>query len=164
MSITPSRRGAHGRSKKHLAGCSACTAEVKAMQATVNMLHAVPRHDTSDGFMAALHARLDTVSPSAESGYSLWRRLRDWFSVAGASLYGNRVSALSLGLAAAVIALAITLQRPVEPVVPAPAAFVATDSDHITIATSANSPFSDPAADNLSVRTGERAGVAATSF
>src|SRR4051812_16258258 len=86
--------------EKHLTGCGSCSQEVREMQATVQLLHAAPRLDTSDHFMASLHARLDTVDPSAIPGLSVWQRVQGWFSIAGGPLYRHRVPALSLGLAA----------------------------------------------------------------
>ena len=50
--------------EKHLTGCDECTAEVRMIHATVQLLHAAPRRDTSDTFMASLHARLDTIDPT----------------------------------------------------------------------------------------------------
>jgi len=140
--------------EKHLTNCGACSKEVREMKATVQLLRSAPRFDTSDGFMAALHARLDTVDPTLAAAVSPWRRLHLWFSNAGASLYGSRVPALSFGLAAVTIALVVTFNRPGQPVTVAPAPAIASDSVHISIASSANSPFSDPAADNLELRSG----------
>ena len=150
--------------EKHLTDCSSCSGEVREMQATVQLLRTAPRFDTSDHFMAALHARLDTVDPSAATGGPMWRRVREWLANAGASVVANRVPALSLGFAAAAITLVLTVNRPVEPGNAAVSAVAASDTVHISIASSASSPFSDPAADNLEFRSGARSAGSAAPF
>ncbi len=150
--------------EKHLTNCDSCSCEVREMKATVHLLHSAPRFDTSDNFMAALHGRLDTVDPSTSMEMSLWRRLQSWFSGAGASVYCSRVPALSLGFAAVAIALVVTFNHPGQPVNPLPAPAAASDSVHVSIASSANSPFSDPAADNLEFRSGAPASGNAAPF
>lgn len=150
--------------EKHLAGCKACAEEARQMQAMVQLLQSAPRLDTSDNFMASLHARLDTVDPNSISDRSVWDRLRSWLMPAGVPILGARVPAIGLGLAAAACALVLALNRPESPAVsPAPPAAVA-DSVHLSIASSANSPFSDPAADNLEFRSGARASQTPTPF
>jgi len=83
--------------EKHLTSCGACAAAVRELRATVDLLHAAPRYDTSDQFMATLHARLDTVERGAAARPPFWLAVRRWF--ANAEGGPNRVPALSLGLA-----------------------------------------------------------------
>ena len=150
--------------EKHLTGCGACSEEVRQLQATIQILRSVPRLDTSDTFMAALHARLDTVDPAIQADRSPWRRLQGWFLGTGHALARNRVPALSLGLAAAAVALMVSVRRPVEPVAAVPPPAATADSVHVSIASSASSPFSDPAADNLEYRLGGRSPGASAPF
>jgi hypothetical protein len=105
--------------------------------------------------MARLHERLDTVDPSLAAGESPWERLRAWVFGVDRSLYSNRVSVLGLGIAAAAAVLFFGINRPDSPAI-APPAPAASDSVHMSIASSASSPFSDPAADNLEFRSGAR--------
>lgn len=140
--------------EKHLAGCSACASEARELRATVDLLRSIARLDTSTDFMAALHARLDTVEPSS---LSAWQRLKSWLADSGGPVIGRRVPALGLSLAAAAAALTLVMHRPMEPAaVVASAVPQAADSVHISVASSASSPFSDPAADNLEFRSSAR--------
>lgn len=150
--------------EKHLAACGGCSDEVRQLQATVDLLRSAPRFDTSDSFMAALHARLDTVDPSMPVGLTPWQRLQGWFFGAGGVLGRSRVPALSLGFAAVAVALVISVRRPIETVSPPPAPAVTSDSVHVSIASAASSPFSDPAADNLEYRLGGRSSGSSAPF
>jgi len=151
--------------EKHLTDCDACTTEVRMIKATVQLLHNAPRRDTSDTFMASLHARLDTVDPTIAGEQSLLGRLRSWFSIGMNSFAGGRGPALSLGVAVCALALLLIANRPAEPPIvatqPAPAV---SDTVHISIAASAGSPFSDPAADNLELRAAGHSGRAPSSL
>ena len=150
--------------EKHLAGCAACSVEVREVQETVQFLRLAPRLDTSDSFMAALHVRLDTVDPSTMPSPSLLQRIMGWLGLSGESAGDRRLPAIGLGFAAVALALIVTVHWPVETVAPAPAVLPTSDSVHVSIASSASSPFSDPAADNLEFRSGARSSGAAASF
>jgi anti-sigma factor RsiW len=150
--------------EKHLTGCDECTAEVRMIHATVQLLHAAPRRDTSDTFMASLHARLDTIDPTVAGKQPLLSRLRSWFFLSNGSFAGSRAPILSFGLAVCVLALLFTVHRSPEPPAAPPSAIAAPDNVHISIATSAGSPFSDPAADNLELRAAGNPGRAPASL
>ena len=152
------------RVEKHLTGCAACALEARRIQATVQLLRDTPRLDTSDTFMASLHARLDTVDPTIVGERSWQHRLSAWFSGSNNSFEGNRAPLLSLGFAAGMLALLMVVNRPVEPVIATSPTSATSDSVHVTLATSANSPFSDPAADNLEFRSAGHSGRPAISF
>ena len=151
--------------EKHLAGCGACAAEAREMQATVQLLRAAPRFDTSDTFMASLHARLDTVDPRFTSDRSTWGRIKGWLSGSDSALVRSRVPVLGLGLAATALALMMATNRPVEntPAI-VPSVSSASDGVHVSVAASASSPFSDPAADNLEYRADARSSGSPKSF
>jgi anti-sigma factor RsiW len=150
--------------EKHLTGCGDCANEARELQATVQLVRSAPRYDTSDTFMASLHARLDTIDPSVASGPPLWMIIRGWFSGTGDSSRRNRVPVLSLGLAAVAIALLFTVDRPQDTPITVTSSTPTSDGVHVSVASSANSPFSDPAADNLEFRANGRSGSAATPF
>ena len=145
--------------EKHIAGCADCSRMALELRQTVQLLRDAPRFDTGDGFMAALHARLDTVDPTLPTADYLWSRAAAWLN-AGTR---NRLPVWSLGLATAGVVCVIALNRPADPVA-APVAASSTDSLHITVASSANSPFSDPAADNLEYRASQRSSNPAVPF
>ena len=138
--------------EKHLAGCTACAAEAREMQATVALLRSVPRLDTSDDFMALLHAKLDTMDPETTSEQSPWTRMRAWLLASNSRPFANRVPAMSLGLAVVAVTLFVAANRPGNPGITAATMAPGFESVHVSIALSANSPFSDPAADNLEFR------------
>jgi anti-sigma factor RsiW len=142
--------------EKHLAACDGCASEARQLRATVDLLRMAPRRDTSDTFMASLHARLDTVDPALGRGRSAWERVRGWFAGSDGPSFANRVPALSFGIAVAALALLFASNRPNEPATPSAAAVTPPDSVHVSIAASANSPFSDPAAENLEFRAGSK--------
>ena len=150
--------------EKHLAGCAACSVEVREVQETVQFLRLAPRLDTSDNFMAALHARLDTVDPSTMLPPSLLHRVSGWLGLSGEAAGGRRLPAIGLGFAAVALTVIIAVNRPVDTVLPAPTMQPTSDSVHVSIASSASSPFSDPAADNLEFRSGGRLSGPAASF
>jgi hypothetical protein len=115
--------------------------------------------------MASLHARLDTVDPKIAGNGPVLERLREWFSAVKVSFAGNRAPMVSLGLGLCALALLLVVNRPVEqPVVAPPPPAAVSDSVHVSIAASAGSPFSDPAADNLELRAAGNSSRAAASF
>ena len=142
--------------EKHLTLCPSCSQSLRELEFTVSLLKAAPQRDTSDDFMARLHAQLDTVEPEAQSAMARWRdRVADF----GAMLRSPRVPAVgfSLSAAALIAVLAVNQFTPTtNPVSAAPAAVAppaakaasAQTLNH-NVALSANNPFDDPAAANL---------------
>ena len=150
--------------EKHLAGCHECAAEVRELQATVHLLRSAPRHDTADNFMAALHARLDTVDPDLAPADSLSVRVRGWFSTLGEQFYGTRMPVLGMSLAAAALTLLFAVNRTKPPIVASAPPAVSSEGVHMSVEASASSPFSDPAADNLEFRAGGETAKRTRSF
>ena len=144
--------------EKHLAACSGCSAQAREMKAMVQLLRVAPTRDTSDTFMASLHARLDTVDPALVPARSLGRRIYSWLMGGENAFISGRLPALSLGVAVVAIAIVWSSNRVIAPV--AVNAAAGTNPEvHIAVASSANSPFSDPAADNLELRSGSQQAV-----
>jgi len=138
--------------EKHLAACRPCAAEARAMKAAVDLLRAAPVADTSDDFMARLHARLDTVDPAIVGNPSVWDGVRRWWGGIDLAPFTRRVPVVSLGLAAAAVAIIIVANRPADPPGQSSAPISSGDGVVASVASSANSPFTDPAADNLEFR------------
>ncbi len=144
--------------EKHLTACALCARYLREMQTTVSLLQTMPRRDTSDDFMARLHARLDTVEPQAESSLARLTGWRERLADCGAALRGPRVPALSLSLSAVALAAALAVNQwmpgarpsdtlPASKSAAVPAASAQTLNHHVAL--SASSPFDDPAAANL---------------
>src|SRR5579862_7694793 len=85
--------------EKHLAACPECAAHARELQATVHLLHAMERHDTSTDFMARLHARLDGLESPQVRARSLRDTLQGWLAGMRDPLRLNRLPAFGLGLA-----------------------------------------------------------------
>ena len=158
--------------EKHLAECGDCSGYLHQMQATVQLLHAAPRYDTADDFMARLHQRLDGVEPEAMRSPSGLTAFREWLTGLGASLRNPRVPAFGLGLSALVLVAVVAKQqftpqsaptapptaitRPAEtpPVTPT----ASTQQLHSNVAISASNPFEDAAAANLEAQSADSDG------
>ena len=142
--------------EKHLTLCQPCTQYLRELEVTVSLLKAAPQRDTSDDFMARLHAQLDNVEPEAQSLPSRWRdRAADF----GALLRNPRVPAVGLSLSAVALIAALAVNQfapgtspvnnaPAAIATPTPTAASAQTLNH-NVALSANNPFDDPAAANL---------------
>ena len=145
--------------EKHLTACPPCSQYLREMQATVSLLQMAPRLDTSDDFMARLHAQLDAVEPAAQSPLARFAGWRDRMADFGALLRSPRIPALSLSLSAVALVAALAVNqlapgtKPAETVtVPVPHPVVsasATLNLNNNVALSASNPFDDPAAANL---------------
>lgn len=147
--------------EKHLATCKPCALMSRQMQATVTLLRGAERADTSDDFMARLHARLDDAAPAIPSrpDPADWAREMWGRGVDGAKR--GRVPASAFGMAGAgLVALALFVTRPtLAPSVPAavdaPAvtqaiANVSTrENSQRNVALTANDPLGDVAAEAL---------------
>ena len=120
--------------EKHLSACPDCTAQMQQMQMTVTLLHATPRLDAADDFMAKLHARLDGLEPEMARAPTLSTRLRDW--VAGMQEYLRVRSQPTVGMALALTcgaaALLILPQLPFNGVAPAIAPQISVPSVNAT--------------------------------
>ena len=144
--------------EKHLASCLSCAKYLGEMQATVALLRSAPRFDTSDDFMAKLHAQLDSVGMKPAGPLSRLAGFRDWLLASGSGLRSPRLPALGLSLSAiallAVIATNQLAPKPANDLPPLPVAApvvspTASQQLNHNVALSANSPFDDPAAANL---------------
>ena len=147
--------------QKHLTACPSCAHYLREMQATVALLQSAPRRDTSNDFMARLHAQLDVVAPEAQSPLARLAGWRDRFADFGTALRNPRVPALGLSLSALALAVALAVNQwmpgagpataPAASVTPAANASAAQTMNHLNhnVALSASSPFDDPAASNL---------------
>lgn len=145
--------------EKHLADCADCAEQLRQLKATVELLRGAPRYDTSQDFMAALHARLDGLEPTPTPTRTLLDGLRDWLAGARSTLQQNRLPALSLGLAAVVLILMFAVNRPDVSIppptpqsIPHSVAMVPETTLPSVAAESTGNPFADPAADTLEDR------------
>ncbi|HZP80214.1 MAG TPA: zf-HC2 domain-containing protein [Chthonomonadaceae bacterium] len=145
--------------EKHLAACAECAALCRRMQATVRLLQAAPRFDTSDNFMAKLHARLDSVEPERPLSRSRLTALRDGWAALVETLRQRPAPALSLGFALTALVALLLLPHggavkpsdlPLPPSRPTSAPVpIAAESLRRSVALAAANPLDDPAAANL---------------
>ena len=134
--------------EKHLTSCPSCAEKSRQMAATIDLLRSAPRHDTADDFMAKFHARLDTVEQEARRSKPVWNSLGEFASNFKLSLIRFRVPALSMGLAASLLALAIvTTHRNEVQKAPTPGITVAS----VQKSSISDNPFVDPVAESLEV-------------
>ncbi len=142
--------------EKHLTACPACSSQLQTLRDTLQMAKELPRLDTSNDFMAQLHARLDTL-PSEPSQNNHAFSLNDvWLRLT--SLL-RPVPALGASLAVAVLLMFTLMHRP------APAAHTlsaaASAQVHQAVAQhlmqDALDPLSDPAADQLAINSSQSA-------
>ena len=133
--------------EKHLSLCKDCTELSRQMSATVALLHEAPRRDTADDFMAKLHARLDHVEQETRQSHSMWDAFREMSAGMSNSLMRYRVPALSMGLAASLLALAIvtTHKQEIPTTVKSSSKIVASAQKHSI----SDNPFQDIVAENL---------------
>ncbi|HEV2471777.1 MAG TPA: zf-HC2 domain-containing protein, partial [Chthonomonadales bacterium] len=135
----------------HLAGCTACAEQYRQMEATVSLLHSAEQSDTSDGFMARLHARLDEIEISAAPAASWKERLSAWISAMRQPLIVRRAPALGLGVAMAGLLAFVLFSGPSNTSEPAakllPPPPVESMGRHVAL--TASNPFDDPVAAKL---------------
>lgn len=148
---------------RHLAVCSACVAQLREIRRLLDVLHTVPLLDTSDRFMASLHAKLDDIESAHSRNVSLSERLRRWWESGRGAVPAYRRATLAAGLASGILALILGLQAVQRSAVPSAsdpvsAAPVISDGGQVSVAAAANNPFGDPAADNLEMRSAGQAG------
>ena len=145
--------------EKHLTLCQPCATSLRELQATVSLLQAAPRLDTSHDFMARLHAQLDNVEPEAQSPLARFAGWRDRMADFGVALRNPRVPAIGFSLSAVALIAALAVNQfapgnspvnnaPVSVQSPAAKAASAQTLNH-NVALSASNPFDDPAAANL---------------
>lgn len=143
--------------EKHLATCAGCAAAVREMQSVIALLHDRDRLDTSDDFMAKLHARLDGVEPRPVRMGLRADVVRDLLAGAISAASGRWVPILSTAMAAAAVVLLFafgprlvdgpkTLRAPVTEQVSAQALMQ-------NVVAAASNPFDDPVAANLEAET-----------
>lgn len=144
--------------EKHLTQCRDCAEARSQLQATIKLLQTAERFDTSNDFMAKLHARLDSVEPSIIAP-SPKRTLSVWLEGLREAFQGRRAPALGLGFSLAALAFIALTQQPAAfhaaPVPkPAPVVPVASISEPLrqNVALTASNPFDDPLAANLEAR------------
>ena len=146
--------------EKHLATCKPCALISRQMQATVTLLRDAERVDTSDDFMARLHARLDDAAPAipARLGFGEWARETWGRAVDGAKRGRMPVSAFGMA-GAGLVALALFVTHPASgPTVPGgidapalsqPASASTRENSQRNVALTANDPLGDVAAEAL---------------
>ncbi len=140
--------------EKHLARCVDCARLSHEMQATVALLKSVERRDTSDDFMARLHARIDTLEPETVRAPSVGTLLRDWLAGMSHTLRAVRVPALSLGVAATAVIVLLVIPHSAPQKIDTPANItlsnsvtqIAAEPLRRNAALAANNPFDDPVA------------------
>ena len=133
--------------EKHLSRCQDCTELSRQLAATVALLHEAPRRDTADDFMAKLHARLDNVEQETKQNRSIWDAIREMTAGMTGSLMRYRVPALSMGLAASLLALAlVTTHRQEIPSTQKPLPKIVASAQKHSIS---DNPFEDIVAENL---------------
>lgn len=140
--------------EKHLSVCPECALLTRELRAMVNLLHISERSDTSDDFMAKLHARLDGLEPEAARPRFSVAAVRDWFAGLRVSLRAIHVPALSMGVAGTALIAFLVFQRAPQPdatvkVVPVVTDTLTEETLHRNVALAASNPFEDPAAANL---------------
>ncbi len=143
--------------EKHLTACPDCSAAAQQMRNTVELLRVSTPFQTSDDFMAKLHARLDDLDAAPRRNRTPIDAMRDWLAGAGEMFRARRAPVLSLGMAlAGFAALALFAQplwtRPDE----TPASHTATlpnlqvqQTLERQVAASAGDPLGDAAAERL---------------
>ena len=143
--------------EKHLATCAECAAQVREMQSVIALLHDSERFDTSDDFMAKLHARLDGVEPGPVGIDTRIGAVRDWFAGAASAVFGRRTAILGMGMAAAALGLVLVFGTRIAGVhrtVSAPIAErVPTQVLMQNVVAAASNPFDDPVVANLEAET-----------
>jgi anti-sigma factor RsiW len=138
--------------EKHLSLCAACAEETRQLQQTVKLVRAAPRLDTSDAFMAKLHARLDGLEPEAVPASSLLGGLRDAWAGLWRGVNARRIPALGLGVGlAAALGAILFVPRPAAERSSVPPIVVA-ETLQRNVALAASNPFEDPVAANLEAR------------
>ena len=156
--------------EKHLTLCQDCNEAARQMQATVDILHTVEHFDTSDDFMAKLHARLDGVEPEPMRRRSLVGWTQDLVEKIRIDLAARRIPVLNFGIATAAMGVCVVVAlvgRPISTniIVPVPPAsievgHVVPDSDDLqrNLALTASDPLGDVAAENLRITDNGSAG------
>ncbi len=143
--------------EKHLAICRECTQYGETLKATVALLQSAPRFDTSDDFMARLHARMDSLEPQALRRPTFVESLRDQGKAVWQSLRIHRVPAFGVSLVALVLVAGVASRRPNTPVYTASpqseAQALLTEPLRQSVALAAHDPLEDPAAANLEAHT-----------
>lgn len=149
--------------ERHLTTCQECSATARQMQATVELLHTMDRLDTSDDFMAKLHARLDTVEPEPMRRTTLHKWLKDLTEQIRIDLTARRMPVLNFGIAAAAMGLIVLVTlvgRPngvsstvVPSADPVEISHVVPESEDLqrNLALTASDPLGDVAAENLRI-------------
>lgn len=143
--------------EKHLATCRECSQYEETLKATVALIQSAPRFDTSDDFMARLHARMDTLEPQALRRPNFVESLRDRWGEVWQSLRIHRVPAFGVSLVALVLVVGVAFRRPTAPVTATPhhaeTQALLTEPLRQSVALAANDPLEDPAAANLEAHT-----------
>ncbi len=135
--------------ESHLTRCRTCSQQCRQLEATVNLLQSMDRLETSDDFMAKLHAKLDTVVPETGLHLSFFASLRE---MVYRLQQARTVPILSASMTmAGVIAFAILYHPMPLRTVPVPAAAKIGVEQPLqrNVALAAVNPFDDPAAANL---------------
>jgi anti-sigma factor RsiW len=141
--------------EKHLTSCSDCSLKVEQLRLTIGLLQNCTKLDTSDDFMAKLHARIDAVDASSQDFKASEQRtsFRDIFRRIASV---RRVPGLPIGVALGVAAvLMISLIPGIRPSQSATSAYQ--PDAHIStvveaqLAQTAADPLGDAAADQLVV-------------
>ena len=127
----------------------------------MSLLRSTARFDTSDDFMARLHARLDTAAPTPARRPSVMERTREALGGVRAGFAKRRIGSLNLGMAAAGVAALLfmaqnTLTTPAIKTnsggnaAVSPAAMKTVHENlQRNVALTANDPLGDVAAENL---------------
>jgi hypothetical protein len=136
--------------ESHLVGCRVCTEDCENLKKTVTLIREAPRFDTSNDFMARIHARLDSLEPEAFVKPSPLQTLWEGLVALRAS---RRVPVVGLGVAMVAL-FSFALLRPAH--APKPAQIVAAEARALvseplrqSVALATRDPFEDPAAANL---------------
>jgi anti-sigma factor RsiW len=143
--------------EKHLAACRECTQFGETLKATVTLLQNAPGFDTSEDFMARLHARMDTLEPQALRRPTFVESLCDRGTALWQSLRIHRVPALGASLVALILVVGVTFRQPTPSATtashPVETQALLTEPLHQSVALAANDPLEDPAAANLEAHT-----------
>jgi anti-sigma factor RsiW len=142
--------------EKHLAICAACSHIAEQFKQTVHVLSSADSLDTSDQFMANLHARLDNLGP-VPARRSPGTVIREWFYDIRRQLNARPIPTLSVGMASFIVAALMFSGRPgAVTVIKTGATDMVVSQEALDrhVAVTASDPFDDAVAAKLEAESG----------
>ena len=141
--------------EKHLAACADCAKLAHRTTQTIQILRSAETLDTSDNFMAQLHAKLDSLGP-VPARRTAGTVVREWLDEVRARLNFRALPTLSVGMASFILAaLLFSPRHGAIPVVSTVATeMVSQEALDRHVAVTASNPFDDPVAAKLEADSG----------